>query len=203
MVANPLQVARDNQRIQRLRHQLRLLFDQVAERAKRIPVHVVHLVIQHQHRLRHLRIAFDERLQRLPHHRRRQQRQPRNIHRQIDIRLPAQVQHASRDIHRLVAHAFQVHVDPDHRKNKPQINRHRLFHRQQVQRQLIDLALHPVDRRLGHLHQLAQALIARGIGLRGPLDRLLHQSRHHQQAFLQLIETLLKFDPYHPNLPVM
>ena len=88
-------------------------------------------------------------------------------------------------------------------KNKAQVHRHRLFHRQQIQRQLIDLPLHAVDRRLRHLHQLAQALIARGIGLRRPLDRLLHQPRHHQQALLQLVETLLKLDPYHPNLPVM
>ena len=35
------------------------------------------------------------------------------------------------------------------------------------------------------------------------LGYLLHHARHHQQALLQLVQTLLELDPYHPNLPVM
>ncbi len=59
------------------------------------------------------------------------------------------------DVGRLVAHPLQVRIDLDHREDKPQVNRHRLFHCKQVERHLIDLPLRAIDRRLCLQHQVA------------------------------------------------
>ena len=102
-----------------------------------------------------------------------------------------------------VAHAFQVSVDLDHAQNEAQIDRHGLLHRQQIQRRLIDIALQPINCNFAAAYQIADREIAYTIRLNRALNGLLRQSGHHQQVLFQLIQTLLKPNARHPNLPVM
>ena len=194
VISHPLQVARDDQRVQALRRQLRLVFDQRAQRIERPIVHLIHLIVQRQHRLRQFRVPLDKRLQRLAHHRRRHRRQLGNVHRKFNVRERAHLPHPHRDVHCLVTHPLQVGIDPDHRQDKAQVDRHRLFHGQQIERHLINLALQPVDRRLRLKHKFADRLIACAVCLDRALNRLLRHTRHNQQALLQVVEVLLEFD---------
>ena len=76
------------------------------------------------------------------------------------MRGGAEVLHAIGNVDRLVAHALEVSVDADHSEDKAQIDGHGLFHRQQIERELIDLVLHAVDRRLRERDQLAEIHVA-------------------------------------------
>ena len=98
---------------------------------------------------------------------------------------------------------LQIGVNANHREYKAEVDGHRLLHREQVQRHLIDLALKPIDGRLRTKNQFADAEIAAAIGLNRSLDGLLCHASHDEQALLEVIEILLKFNPCHPNLPVM
>ena len=102
-----------------------------------------------------------------------------------------------------VAHALQIGVDLDHAENEAQVDGHGLLHGQQVERGLIDVALHAVDGDLAAADQVADGEIAHAVGLNGALDGLLGESRHDQQVLLQFFQALLKAYACHPNLPVM
>ena len=166
-------------------------------------IQLIHAVVHQKHGLRHVRVAFDERLQRLAHHPTRQVCYPRNIDRQLRHRKRLQLPHPIADHPCRVADALHVRVDLDHRQNKPQVDGHRLLHRQQVQRHLIDFPFQTIDRHLSAIHKIADGKIAHPIRLHRALDRLLGHPRHHQQLFLQIVQVLLESDSHYPNLPVM
>ena len=86
---------------------------------------------------------------------------------------------------------------------KRRVNRHGLFHREQIKRHLVNLALKTVDRHFAALHQIAKRNIAHTIRLNSSLDRLLRHAGHHQQALLKIIEFPVEANPHQPNLPVM
>src|SRR6185437_10375998 len=85
MVANALKVTRNDKRVERLRRQLRLFFNERAECIKRSIVHLIHLVIEQKYRLSKLCIGLDEGLQRFAHHRGSKRSQLGDIHRKIGI----------------------------------------------------------------------------------------------------------------------
>ncbi len=126
-----------------------------------------------------------------------------NIDRQFDCGLADQVEHALRDVDRLVAYAFQVGIDLDHRQDEAQIDRHGLLHGQQVERQFIDFALGLVDGGLAGKHHLAELGVARAIGFGGAVDGLLGKASHAQQFLPEFVQSLLKAASHYPNLPVM
>ena len=68
---------------------------------------------------------------------------------------------------------------------------------------LIDVALQAINGVFAARHQIANGEVADPVGFDGALNRLLGHARHHQQIFLQLVQTLLKANTCHPNLPVM
>ena len=122
---------------------------------------------------------------------------------EIDIREGAHLAHANGDVDGLVTDALKVGVDADDREDEAEIDGHRLFHGEEVEGHLIDLALETVDGRLGAENELADAEFAGAVGLDGALDRLLGHTGHDEQFFLEIVEVLVKFDPHQPNLPVM
>ncbi len=114
-----------------------------------------------------------------------------------------QVADAIADAHCLIANPFEIGIDLDHRENKAQIDRHGLFHGQQIEGHLVDLALKAVDRYLTAIHQIADREITDAISLHRTLDRLLGHARHDKQPLLQIVELSMEPDSRHPNLPVM
>ncbi len=129
-------------------------------------------------------------LQALAHHLGGQRRHPRNVHRQIGRGHLLHVAHAVADGLGGVAHALQIGVDLDHAEDEAQIDGHRLFHGQQVQRRLVDLALQAVDGDLAAVDQIADRQVAHAIGLDGALNRLLGQPGHHQQLAPSILPRL-------------
>ena len=55
------------------------------------------------------------------------------------------VHHALGDVHCLVADAFEIGIDLDHRENEAQVHGHGLLHGEQVEGSFVDLALGDVD----------------------------------------------------------
>ena len=120
----------------------------------------------------------------------------------LDLRLADQVEHALRDVDRLVAHALQVGIDLEHRQDEAQIDRHGLLHGEQVERQFVDFALGLVDGALAGQHHLAELAVAGAIRLGGAIDGLLGQAAHAQELLFQFVQSLLKAAAHYPNLPV-
>ena len=102
-----------------------------------------------------------------------------------------------------VAHALQIGIDLDDAEDEAQIDGHGLLHGEQVERGLIDVALHAVDGDLAAADQVADRQVADPVGLNGALDGLLGEAGHDQKILFQIFQALLKAYPCHPNLPVM
>ena len=100
-----------------------------------------------------------------------------------------------------VAHALQIGVDLDDAENEAQIDGHGLLHGEQVERGLVDVALHAVDGDLAAADQVADRQVVDPVGLDGALNGLLGEAGHDQEIFLQIFQALLKAYPCHPNLP--
>ena len=110
-------------------------------------------------------VAFDKRPQRVTDHGPDFGRHGRNIDWQFRGGKLDHVQHALRDIDRLVAHALEVGVNFQDRENEPQVDGHRLLHGQKIDGKLVHFALSAVDGVLVVEHALAQSGVALRISL--------------------------------------
>ncbi len=88
-------------------------------------------------------------------------------------------------------------------EDEAQVDGHGLLHGKQVERSLVDVALHAVDGDLAAADQVADGEVADPVGLNGALNRLLGEPGHDQKILLQVFKALLKTYACHPNLPVM
>ena len=193
----------DDQRVEGLRGELGLLLDQRAERVEGGVVHLVDLVVEQEDGVGELGVGFDEGLQGLAHHGGGERRELGNVDGKIDVGEGAHLADADGDVDGLVAYALEVGVDADDREDEAQVDGHGLLHGEQVERHLVDLALEAVDRGLGAEDELADAEVARAVGLDGALDGLLGHAGHDEQILFQVVEALMKFNAHQPNLPVM
>ena len=110
------------------------------------------------------------------------------------------VHHALGDVHGLIAHALEVGVDLGNRQDESQIDGRRLLCGENVEGQLIDLALGGIDEALVFEHQLAASEIALGVRLGGAVHRQLRETAHAEQFLPQFLHLLLKARAHHPNL---
>ncbi len=203
VVADALQIARDDERVERLRSQLGLFLDERAERVEGGVVHLVDLIVEQEDGLGEFGVGFDEGLQRFAHHRRGERGELGDVDGKIDVGEGAHLADADGDVDGLVADALEIGVDADDREDEAKVDGHGLLHGEEVERHLVDLALEAVDRRLGAEDELADAEVAGAVGLDGALDGLLGHAGHDEQLFLEVVEILMKFDAHQPNLPVM
>ena len=126
-----------------------------------------------------------------------------DVDRQCDLGLADQIEHPLRDVDRLVAYALQVGIDLDDGHDEAQVDRHGLLHGEQIERQLIDLALGLVDGGFTGKHHLTKLGIAGAIGFGSAIDGLLGKASHAQQFVPEFVQSLLKAASHYPNLPVM
>ena len=202
VVSDAFEIARHQERIQRLLSHLRFFVHPSHEHDKSFIAHPVDDVIHFQHSLGEFGFTFHERLQRAPYHGADGGGHARDIDRQIDSRQFNQVHYALGDVYRLIAHALEIGIDLGDRENEAEIRGRRLLRGQDVESQFINLALGGVDVTLVFEDQLTACEIALGIRLGGAINRQFRETAHAEQFLPEVFHLLLKARAHHPNLPV-
>ena len=80
-----------------------------------------------------------------------------------------------------IAHALEIGIDLDDAEDEAQIVGHGLLHGEQVERVLIDVALHAVDGDFAAADEVADGEVAHAVRLNRPLDGLLGQPSHDEE----------------------
>src|SRR5690606_29382429 len=108
------------------------------------------------------------------------------------------------DVDGVVADALEVGRDAERGGDEPEVARHGLLEREELDRGLLELELEPVDL-LVHLdHALGLGAVAPEQGLDGEADGLLDAAGHRDEPRLEQVQLLLEAAwGGHPNLPVM
>ncbi len=103
------------------------------------------------------------------------------------------------DVDRQIADPFEVGVDLDRAHHRPQIRRHRLVQRQQLQHPVVDLDVQLVHRLVAAQHGVDQPVVALRQRLHGMADPLLGEATHLEQPGLEDLELFLKMsdDAFH------
>jgi hypothetical protein len=203
VIAYALEVAGDDECVERLRCQLRLFLDEGAECVEGSIVHLVNLIVEQKDGLCEFGIGFDEGLKGFADHRGGERCKLRNVDRKVDIGEGTHFADANCNVDGLVAYALEVSVDADDRETKAQVDGHGLLHGEKVEGQLVYLALETVDGWLGAEDQFADAEVACAVSLDGALNGLLGHACHDEKTLFEIVEALMKFDAHQPNLPVM
>src|SRR5580692_800294 len=202
VIGDALEIACDQQNVQRLPCAGRIVVHLLHQVDERLIFHAINDAIHLQHGFGDFGLTVEEGLQRTLHHRAHAIGHAGYVDRQTDLRLADQVEHALRDVYRLVADALEISVDLQDCENEAKIHRHRLLHGEQIERQLVDLALGIVDRGFAGQHHLTELAVARTISLRRTVDGLLRKASHAQELLFEVIQSLLKAASHYPNLPV-
>jgi len=124
-----------------------------------------------------------------------------------------------RDVDRVVAHALEVVGDLHGGKEEPEIPRHRLLGREQVDDCLLDLELESVERAVSGDDLRGERIVARERSIHGYVQGLLGIGRHGEELCLKLRQFVVKVAAdlgvpprvppkrvgllVQPNLPVM
>ena len=203
VVGDTLEIARHQQRVERLPHHIRALVHGLHQLDEGIVFHAIDDVIHFEDSLRQFGLAFDEGFESAPHHGAHRRTHARDVHGQIRGGHFDHVHHALGNVHGLIADALQIGVDLGHRQDEAQIHCHGLLHGQQIEGGLVDLALTGIDQALAFENHLATTEVAVDVGLTRAIHRLLRQPTHAKQLLPQIVEPLLKARAHYPNLPVM
>src|SRR6202051_1863626 len=200
VVRDAFQVAGHQERIYCLLSHLRLFVHLSHHHNKSFILHTVDDVIHFQNSLGEFCFAFHERLQCAPHHGAYRGRHPTDIDRQLDGWQFNHVHDALGDVYSLIAHALEIGVDLGHRENEAQIRGRRLLRGEDVESELIDLALGGVDEALVFEDELAAGEIAFGVCLAGAIHRQFRETAHAEQFLPEALHLLLKARAHYPNL---
>ena len=84
-----------------------------------------------------------------------------------------------------------------------QVARDRLLLKQQLEAEVFDVALLPVDLAVERRDPRGKTLVVFGQRTAGERDDLLAQRTHFDHFVIELRELLVKFVSHQPNLPVM
>ena len=116
-------------------------------------------------------------------------------------------QRGLRDIHRLVADAFQFAVDAGNGHGEAKVSGHNLLRGQELDHALVHFNLQLVDGRLFLDHAVGHLLFAVQHRLHGLVNRALRQAAHPHQAILQFLQLFFKVAFHsaapHPKRPVI
>ena len=110
------------------------------------------------------------------------------------------------DVDRVVAHPLEVVGDLERRGEHPEVARHRLLQRQQVDALLLDLHFHGVDHPVPGDHPARLLAVALQQRLHRQPQRRLRLAGHGEQPDLDVAQLVVKMTmdiDAHPNLPVM
>ena len=211
-IRHALEVAADEQQLERLRDGSRVGQHVRQQDAEDRVVKRVHLVVRTTNVTSELPVGPHEGVQRIREHPARPARHVLDLGGRRDARLRRhEALGALRDVHGVVAHPFEVARDLDRAHEEAQVARHRLLQGEQPDRALLDVQLEEVDLAVAADH---------GVGLRGVMaqqrvhrevDERLGLLGHGEQLGLEDRELVVKVAKAagrfvrgaHPNLPVM
>ena len=203
VVADAFQIARDDERVERLRGQFGFFLDEGAERVEGRIVHLIDLVVEGEDGVGEVCVGLDEGLHGLAHHRGRERGELGDVDGKIDVGEGTHLTNADGDVDGLISDALKIGIDADDGEDEPEVDGHGLLHGEEVESHLVDLALEAVDGRLGAQDELADGEVTGPVGLDGALDGLFGHAGHDEQFFLEVVEALVEFYAHQPNLPVM
>jgi hypothetical protein len=109
------------------------------------------------------------------------------------------------NVHRQVAHAFEVGVDLEGSHDGPQVCGHGLVKGEEAEASIIELDVQLIEGLVAACHRLDQGLVAQHEPLHGGTDPLLGQAAHFEQPGLHGLEFFpeVRYLPFHyPNRPV-
>ena len=107
------------------------------------------------------------------------------------------------DVLGLIADALHVRDHLERRGDLAQVARDRLLLKQQLEAEVLDVALLPVDLAVERRDPRGKTLVVFGQRTAGERDDLLAQRAHFDHFVIELRELLVKFVSHQPNLPVM
>jgi hypothetical protein len=165
------------------------IFHHVGEKlAEELVAKAINLIVALEHTLRKILIAANECVQTVPNHAFGKFAHAGEIHVRLHLGVAHHAHGGVRDVHRLVADAFDVAVDSRNSQKKTEVGGHRSLQGQLSLYALVDLNLHFVDGILFVEDRFRETFIGIENGVHGLMDGSFGEATHPKQALLQFFE---------------
>ena len=185
MVGNPLDRLRYHHQVQAPRNRRRPLHHVAGKFPVQLAVEIVDVAVARNHRPGLLRLAVDERRDRIAQHLQRHRRHARQVDVGLELRLRAQIDHPAGNRHRLVAHPLQILRNLHRDRDQPELGRERGFG-EQMERRVVDLNFVLVEDVVVRLHLQRERVVPLHQGPHGAGDRGFGVARHRKEALLEM-----------------
>ena len=197
MVGGAFQVAPDDDGVERLLGDFRMLHHHFDQLILQGAVHVVDLVVHGEHAFGHLCVGLQQRLDCGADHDADAFAHLVDVDGERNLGRVLHLQHLLRDVGGLIADALQVAVDLDYGEDEAQIDGHGLLLGEQLVGHLVDRGFRGVDGIFDLEHVVAERHVALEVGFHGELQRLLRQRGHGQQLVFERGQLLMEIDARH------
>ena len=185
VVTEALQVAGNQDQVQRATHRGRIRDHVALEFVENLALEPIDRIVQLEHLLSEGLVVPDEGIQAESHHLAHLRGHARNIDQGLERRLLQVMLAVVRDIDRLVAHALEIGIDLDRRHDPAQVGGQRGLAGQDLHAGLVDQDVVAIDLLLDIIDRLEPRRLPQDQRLGGLLDRLLDQASHRQNQLLQ------------------
>jgi hypothetical protein len=188
VIADALEILRDKDKFEGRENDGRVFHHVSKKLAKQLIAKPIDLIVALEDALRKFLVAANDGIQTVADHSLGEFAHTRKI----DIRLHLRVAHDAhgglRDVHGLVADAFEVAVDAGNRKEEAKIRGHGGLQGELALDALIDLDLHFVDGIFFVEHSFRNTFVRIKYGMNGLMDGTFGEAAHPKQALLQFFE---------------
>lgn len=188
VIANALEVPRNQDEIDRRLDGVRVAEDIGQQLSEDLILERIELVVLDEDSAGTGDVAGDERVERLAEHTLRQIAHSRQIDQRLDGRVRDVPLGGFADIDCEVGDAFEIAVDLHGGDDGPEIDRHRLVQRQQLEATVVDFDMHLVDRLVAGDDVGDRLTIPVDEPVHGQTDALLGHAAHQQQPLFELRE---------------
>ena len=204
VVGGALEVARDDEQFQSARHDPGILDHEIQEVMEDAIPQLVDDIILLRRLPGPLDVLTPEGVKGLPNHLLQDGIHLRDIDQRLHRRLFPETLHGARDALRMIGHALEIDGDGEHRRDHPEVARHRLLGGQQSHAPRLQVHVQGVDGVVLGDDALRGDDVAAAQGFDGAMDRLTGLLSHAHDVVLQLLQfPLVRFARHYPNRPVM
>src|SRR5580698_6864437 len=160
VIRDPLKVARSEHVMQIRRGVRRIIGNSREQLFEYLVAELIHHVVAFEHLRREVHVLVDQRAEALRYHRAYRGRHRLDLRRNRNFAHPSKRNRAFAQVHREVAHAFQVIINFESRYDQPDIGVGKIALAQHADRMLVDKNFHFVDARLGEKHFAGEPFVA-------------------------------------------